>query len=220
MAVDGSRAQRLNKGKVRPFPRPERLRRVAPLLQMACVMEATVKKTLILTAMTVLLMTACSGDDADDNEVDAGAANGGAESLEDGPSGDGAVISPPPPGQATVSVDGLELTLTEPGGLDCSISEDSFSYSFRVGDNEVTLGAGANQSDQGWLGAIEVVVANPEDGAGPVSYFPDLVANDAGIAVDGESMSYAGPMQKQPPQDGSNPAPVDAGDGTISVTCP
>jgi hypothetical protein len=170
--------------------------------------------------MIAVFLAACGGSDGGSNPSieetagGAGASDGGA-----GSSG-GAVIGAPPPGQARATVDGLDFSFDEPGGIGCSITEDSFSYSFRIGDNEVTLGAGANLSEQGWLGAIELVVANPESGPGPISYFPELGANGAGIAVEGESMSYSGPMMKQPPQDGTNPAPVAAGDGTISVKCP
>ena len=41
----------------------------------------------------------------------------------------------------------------------------------------------------------------------------------AAVAVDGTSVSISGPMQKQPPNDGSNPPPVDAGGGTFSFSC-
>lgn len=107
----------------------------------------------------------------------------------------------------------------EAGALDCKVAEDAITFSFRIGDNEVTLGGGANHYDEGWFGSIDLRVANPQGEEGPVSYFPDLATNSDSVAVDGNSMSYSGPMQKQPPNDGSNPPPVDVGDGTISVTC-
>ena len=110
--------------------------------------------------------------------------------------------------------------MQEPGALACTIADDSITFSFRIGDNEVTLGAGANLYDTGWLGAITLTVGNPAGEAGPISYFPDLAANGGGLAIDGSSLSYSGPMQKQPANDGSNPPPVDVGDGVISVTCP
>ena len=95
------------------------------------------------------------------------------------------------------------------------------TFSFRIGDNEVTLGAGANRYETGWLGNIDMTVANPDGEEGPISYFPDLAEHgDAGLAFDGNSMSYSGPMQKSPRNDGSNPPPIDVGDGVISVTCP
>ena len=118
-----------------------------------------------------------------------------------------------------VSVDGLDFTLTEPGALACTIADDSITFSFRIGDNEVTLGAGANRYDK-WLGSINLRIGNPEGEAGPISYFPDLAASSDGIAIDEGSFSYAGPMMKQPANDGSNPPAVDVGDGVISVTCP
>jgi hypothetical protein len=156
---------------------------------------------------------ACGDDDSGEAQSDGGdggtaVASGGAE-----------VVDPQPPGQAKAVVDGREFTFTEPGALDCLIAEGSLTFSFRIGDNEVTLGAGANRSDTGWLGSIDLRIANPDGEDGPVSYFPDLAANGDAVAIDGNSMSYSGPMQKQPPNDGSNPPPIDIGNGTISVTC-
>jgi hypothetical protein len=54
-----------------------------------------------------------------------------------------------------------------------------------------------------------------------VHYQPDLgSAGESGLAFDGDSMSYSGPMEKVPANDGSLPEPVAVGNGTISVTCP
>lgn len=129
-------------------------------------------------------------------------------------------MNPQPAGRAFVDVDSVQYTLEEPGGLDCAITDEAITFSFRIGDNEVTLGAGANRYDTGCIGSITLDVANPEGEPGPISYFPDLAADGDGLAIDGNSASYSGPMQKQPANDGSNPAPVDVGDGVISVTCP
>ena len=104
----------------------------------------------------------------------------------------------------------------DPGDASVTVS----GLSFRIGDNEVTLGAGANRTDDDWFGGIDFRIANPSAGAGPISYFPELPTSSSGIVVDGQSFSYSGPMLKQPPNDGSNPPPVDAGEGTISITCP
>lgn len=52
---------------------------------------------------------------------------------------------------------------------------------------------------------------------GPISYFPDPAADGDALVIDGNSASYSGPMQKQPANDGSNPASVDVGNGVISV---
>ena len=168
-----------------------------------------------LTAITlalVMVLSSCAGSDSADGETAAQESGAGSNTAGD-------VVNKQPPGQAFVAVDGQEFTLTEPGGLDCAVSQDSVTFSFRIGDNEVTLGGGANLYDSGWLGSFDVRVANPSEGDGPVSYFPDLAVNGDGVAIDGDSMSYTGPMQKQPPNDGSNPPPVPAGDGTISLTC-
>ena len=118
-----------------------------------------------------------------------------------------------------VMVDGQEYTLTDPGAIACTIEQDSLTFSYRIGDNEVTLGGGANLYDTGWLGGVDLRVANPASEPGPINYFPDLAAHGDAVAIDGASMSYSGPMQKQPANDGSNPPPIDVGDGTISFTC-
>lgn len=181
----------------------------------------------VATLVLVLVLAAC-GDPGPggpaSNDIPSGAGAEDASSEGDGGAGDlgdsGEVIDPQPRGQAAVSVDGQEWAFTEPGATECRIAADAIGFSFRIGDNEITLGAGANlYDDLGWLGAIDLRVANPEGADGPITYFPDLAANGAGIAIDGNSMSYSGPMQKQPPNDGTNPPPEDVGDGTISVTC-
>lgn len=156
----------------------------------------------------------------DDDAADDDAAGDDTAGDDDAGSGDGGdVVNPQPAGQAFVSVDGLEYTMQEPGALECTISDESITFSFRIGDNEVTLGAGANLYEE-WLGNIQLVVANPAGEAGPIGYSPDLAANGSGLVIDGSSASYSGPMQKQPANDGTNPPAVDVGDGIFSVTCP
>lgn len=176
-------------------------------------------------ALLLVAVTACGGDDdasgstpESTSESESAGGEGSAESGGDG--SNGAVVDPQPPGQALASVDGQEFTLTEPGALACTLADDSITFSFRIGDNEITLGAGANRTDGEWFGGIDLRVANPTSEDGPVTYFPELPANSAGMVVDGDSFSYSGPMMKQPPNDGSNPPPIDAGNGTISITCP
>ncbi len=177
------------------------------------------------TAMVAvgLVLAACGGPGQDESTSDA-SSNGGdiedASSEADGDLGDGGeVVDRQPPGQATVSVDGQEWTLTEPGAAECSITADEIRFSFRIGDNEVTLGGGANLYDNEWVGIIDLTVPDPEGGEGQASYFPDATAIAAGIAIDGDSMSYSGPMQMQPPNYGDLPEPEPVGDGTVSVTC-
>lgn len=178
--------------------------------------------------MTVLAFAACGGDDDGIDDVGGGAATAEttgtvpaeASTGDAGdPTGNAGVVNAPPPGQAIVFVDGLELLFDEPGGVGCIIEDDSFSFSFRIGDNEVTLGAGVIRAADAWMGAIDLVVANPDGEDGPIAYFPNLTDNSDRVSVDGNSMSFVGPFMKQPPQDGSNPTPVDVGEGTISVTC-
>ncbi len=181
-----------------------------------------------------LTLTACGDDGSDNGEAGVGP-NGGASAAAQsggasggdgdtsGAGGSGVVVDPASPGQATARVDGLELTFELPGALGCSISDDSITYSYRIGDNEVTLGAGFNRVDGGWMGSIDLSVRDPEGEPGPIGYYPapgqQGVLEESLIAVDGQSMSYSGPMLKQPANDGSLPAPVDVGTGTVSATC-
>ena len=169
------------------------------------------KRTSALVITLMLVLTACGGGSEEGGGSEGNGTSGGG--------GGGQVVNQQPPGQAMASVDGRELTLTEPGAVDCSITSEAITFGFRIGDNEVTLGAGANLYDDGWLGGIDLIVWNPEGEDGPISYYPDLAEHGDRIAVDGESVSYSGPMLKQPPNDGSNPPPVEVGEGTISATC-
>ena len=173
-----------------------------------------VRRTFNLIAAVVLVLAACS-DGGGDSAVATTLGDGGPQGASTGAS----VVNVQPPGQAMVLVDGQEFTLTEPGALECSITQDAITISFRIGDNEVTLGGGANLYDAEWLGSADLRVANPAGEPGPISYFPDLAAHGDGISIDGDSMSYVGPMQKRPANDGTNPPPVDVGEGTISATC-
>ena len=171
-------------------------------------------RVFILMAAVVLVVAACS-DGGSDSAVDTTLGDGGSQDA----STAGSVVNVQPPGQAMVVVDGQAFTLTEPGALACSIAQDTITISFRIGDNEVTLGGGANLYEAGWLGSVDLRVANPAGEPGPISYSPDLAAHGDGVAIDGDSMSFVGPMHKQPANDGTNPPPVDVGEGTISATC-
>jgi len=76
-------------------------------------------------------------------------------------------------------------------------------------------------SNNGWFGSIEVRIANPEGEPGPISYFPDFQDLPDGVAVEGDSFSYSGPMMKQTPiENGNVPDPLDVGSGVVSATCP
>lgn len=190
--------------------------------------------TRTLTATILLTAAACGGgDDASDASPESAEQTDSATSAastdagttsddenDDIVDGSNDVADPQPPGQATVSVDGREFTLTEPGGLACTVAPDSITFSFRLGDNEITLGGGGNQTDGQWLGGVDLRIANPEGEDGPITYFPELPKNSDGMAVSGNSFSYTGPMLKQLPNDGSNPMPVDVGNGIVTLTCP
>jgi hypothetical protein len=167
----------------------------------------------MLLVVLALIAAACGGNED----------GGGGESDGDsqaGSTGGGGVVDTQPAGQATASVDGREFVLEVSPALDCSIADDSITFAFWVGDNSVVLGGGANLYEDGWLGSIDLRIADPEGEPGPVTYFPDLTVDGGGVAIHGDSMSYSGPMLKQPPNDGSNPPPEVVGDGTFSVTCP
>ena len=167
---------------------------------------------LLTTVLGALLTVGCGGD----SEGDGG-------SSADGASSSGGVINPPPPGQATVSVDGQQFSFTEPGGVGCNVDDDGFSFSFRIGDNETTLGAGGIRTGDSWGGEIRMTIANPDGAPGPIDYFVSLPdVDDSTLAFDGKSMSYSGLVMKQFPRntDGSVPPAKDVGTGTVSVTCP
>ncbi|MBE0610845.1 MAG: hypothetical protein IH609_15800 [Dehalococcoidia bacterium] len=168
------------------------------------------RSSLLLTAVLAsVVMIGCGGDS---DGGDGGADRGSSSSR---------VVNAPPPGQARVTVDNRELTFTEPGAIACKVSDEEFSFSFRIGDNETTIGAGGVYGGGMWSGEIRMTIANPEGERGPLDYvvsLPDIGRST--LAFEGKSMSYSGPWKRQPPNDGSNPPAVDAGAGTVSVTCP
>lgn len=172
------------------------------------------RKTAILTAL-LLILAACGGGDTGDASGDTSAGGEGQAAS----SGGGDVVDPQPPGQAKAVVDGQEYTFTEPGGVDCNITEETITFAFIIGDNEVTVGGGANLYDDGWLGAIDLIVWNPEGEDAPIDYSPALAENADGLAIDGASMSYSGPWTRNDPNDPGNIDGIPAGDGTLSLTC-
>ena len=137
----------------------------------------TVTPKVSAIAFSLLLAAAlggCGSDSDDTNSASAGDQPAAADEASGGSSSDaGGVVDPQPAGQATASVDGQEYVLDMPGALDCTIQDDTFTYSFRIGDNEVTLGAGANKYDGKWIGNIDLVVANPTGGARPDPLHPE-----------------------------------------------
>ena len=117
----------------------------------------------------------------------------------------------------------MDLEFELPGALSCSISDESLTYSYRIGDNEITLGGGLNRADDGWIGSISLTIANPDGEQGPIAYYPapgeNGILDGSLITIDGSSVEYDGPMLKQPANDGSQPPPVDVGTGRIVATC-
>jgi len=129
----------------------------------------------------------------------------------------GNLVNPQPPNQGYASVEGLEYTFDTPGGLACEVSDDEFSFSFVIGDNEVNFGGGATISGGGWFGSLTLRIF--ADNAA-TEYSAKLIDNPSAIAVDGNSVSYSGPMERFAQNDDGSPAELeDVGNGTFSVTC-
>jgi hypothetical protein len=130
---------------------------------------------------------------------------------------DGNVVNPQPPNQGYASVDGLEYSFDTPGGLACEVTDDEFGFSFVIGDNEVNLGGGATISEGEWFGSLTLRIF--ADNAA-TEYSAKLIDNPSAIAVDGNSVSYSGPMERFAANDDGSPAePEDVGNGTFSATC-
>ena len=149
------------------------------------------------------------GDDPGMSAPAGAGGGGGTEPSQPSSAGGGSVVDPQPAGQASISVDGIEVTLEELGATACSIGDDEFGFSFRSADNAITLGAGGTYTDgSGWSGSLMLIVADPYD-----EYVVDLAqVDESTLAFSGSSMSYQGPWIRG--------AGEDAGTGTVSVTCP
>jgi hypothetical protein len=189
-----------------------------------------------LIVVLLFLLAACGGDDSDADASDAESGDAATAASDDSESDDsgsddggsddggsddsgsgGGVVDAPPPGTAFAMVDGQEFTFDLPGGLPCEVSEDEFSFSFRIGDNEVVVGGGATRSGGEWFGSMSLQVFADNN---VTDYSANIIDNPSAIAVDGQSASYSGPMQKAAPtEDGSPPQLEDVGTGTISFTC-
>jgi hypothetical protein len=163
----------------------------------------------------VLLLAACAGGEGGSN------GDGGTNDETEGPSATnppasgGNVVERQPPGQGYASIDGLEYTFDTTGGLDCETSAEEFGFSYVIGDNEVIFGGGASISGGQWFGSLTLQIFGDD---GVTSYVAQVVDHPEGIAVDGDRVSYSGPMEKLVP--GSAPGEsIDVGDGTFSSTC-
>jgi hypothetical protein len=194
------------------------------------------KRIWVVMAVMLAVLSACGNDDdsttsdivqESDGDATAGPADDGA-SGESGSAGENeagaSVGDAPPPGTATASVDGLDLTFDVPNAVSpCSIADDSITFGFGVDGEDFTLAAGTNRVDGGWMGSIALDIANPDGKTGPIAYYPapgeNGVLDESLFTVTGSTMSYSGPMLKQPANDGSQPPPVEVGEGTIRATC-
>lgn len=170
-----------------------------PFLTRALDQVLLMRRVVLPLLMGMTTMAACGGTSTD--EADPG----------------GAVVDRQEPGTAVASVDGRQFAFEEPGGLACVVSDDEVSFSFRIGDNEAVLGGGASISGGQWFGSITLrVLANNE----VTEYAAKLIDNPSALAVDGNSVSYSGPMERfDPTEPGTLPEPVDVGTGTFSATC-
>jgi hypothetical protein len=109
----------------------------------------------------------------------------------------------------------LEYRFDTAGGLDCETSAEEFSFSYTIGDNEVVMGGGASISGGQWFGSLTLQLFG-EDGV--TEYVAQVVDHPEAIAVDGDSVSYSGPMEKLVPG-GAPGESIDVGDGIFSSTC-
>ncbi len=132
------------------------------------------KRIWIVMAVVLTVLSAC-GDDGDSTASDVvpeSDGDGTAGSDDDGGSG-ASLGDAPPPGTATASVDGLDLTFDVPNAVSpCSIADDSITFGFGVDGEDFTLVAGANRVDGGWMGSIALDIASPDGEPGPIAYYP------------------------------------------------
>jgi hypothetical protein len=173
-----------------------------------------------LSVAAIVVLGACGGGAEPEGTAGGGGAGGAtaAPASDGGGAGStGEVVNRQPPGQGFVSVDGQEFTFTTRGGIDCTVTDEEWSFSFIIGDNEVTVGGGATNDDGEWWGSLSMRVVADD---GTTEYVAKLLDNPNGIAVDGDSVSYAGPVEKYPPAPpGELPEPIDVGDGVFTATC-
>jgi len=180
-------------------------------------------RRLWLPIASMIILAACGGGtelEVAEPESAAGGTSGeiAAPTSEGGGAGStGEVVNRQPPGQGAASVDGQEFTFNTPGGVACKVTDEEFNYSFIIGDNEITIGGGASIQGDEWFGSLTMRIVG-EDGT--TEYSAKLNDNPAGVAIDGNSVSYSGPMEKYPPAPpGELPQPVDVGDGVFTATC-
>jgi hypothetical protein len=194
------------------------------IVTMACIPHAyttngdVVKRVLLILGCFALVLSACGGaDGAGTNDTASGQVDQPSNTGGDGESASDDVVNRQPSGRGYASVDGVEYTFDTPGGQDCRVAADDFGFSYIIGDNEVVFGGGASVSGGQWFGTITLRVFADNN---VTTYTALVVDNPDGIAIDGDSVSYSGPMEKTAPNpDGSVGDPVDVGEGVFSSTC-
>lgn len=180
------------------------------------VVRRNVRKLALLTAL-IMAIAACGGSGTDpetegDQNAPAQDSDGGEREA---PPVSPDVVDRQPSGQAHVVVDGLDYTFDTFGPSDCNVESFQFGFSFIIGENEVSLTGGGTSNIQEWATNLAMRVFNATDDGAPVTYANPVGSGSDGLAIDGNSVSYSGPIEKKVP----NADPVDVGEGTISVTC-
>jgi len=172
----------------------------------------------LLPVVATIVLAACGGSTETDGSTGGSGGEGAAPTAAGGGAGSGGgVVDKQPPGTGYASVDGQEQTFTTPGGIPCKVTDEEFSFSFIQGDNEVTIGGGASIQANGWFGSLSMRIVMDD---GVIEYSAQINDNNDAVAVDGNSVSYAGPMVKYlPAPPGQLPEPIDIGDGVFSATC-
>jgi hypothetical protein len=184
-------------------------------------------RRLLLPVASMVLIAACAGESGPESTTSDGGGDPAAATAAtgDGGTGDGGtgggtgggVVNPQPPGQGAASVDGQEFTFNTPGGIACSVTPEEFSFSYIIGDNEVTIGGGASIQGGQWFGSLSMRVTSDDQ---TIEYVAQLNDNPDAVAVDGNSVSYAGPMEKfLPAPPGELPQGIDVGSGVFTTTC-
>jgi hypothetical protein len=164
----------------------------------------------------MVLIAACAGESGPESTTSDGAGEPVAATAGDGGAG-GGVANRQPPGQGAATVDGQEFTFNMPGGVPCKVTDEEFSFSYFIGDNEVTIGGGASIQGGKWFGSLSMRIAADD---GTTEYVAKMNDNPGAVAIDGDSVSYAGPMDKYlPAPPGKLPEGVDVGNGVFTATC-
>lgn len=137
-----------------------------------------------------------TGDEADDDESDD-------------------LGTVPPPGEATVEIDGKTFTFLASDTLSerllaCDITSEAVTINFQTDGHDILVQA--RQVDSKWLGNITVAPMEVEGSYG------SSLTGDEDIAVDGQSAVYTGNFTFTPQE---NPGDFqDVGEGRVAVTCP